>query len=421
MLLAAGVSAGFGLERVNAALRRMGLPLELGSEIVPRGGARATRIVALGPDGAKAPLGAGGGAGEPSHPHAPRAGKGNHGRHASGPPRTLRDVLRLVDAAGLSPAATARARAVFQALAEAEARAHGESADRVHFHEVGQDDAVADIVGAALLWEDLGIERLVCSRLNVGAGHVECAHGRFPVPAPATLELLRGLPVYSDGVEAELVTPTGAALVRALAQGFGPMPPLRPEVYGHGAGSYDLPGRADVLRLIVGRAVEPAPRAGGGDAGDVGVTEGAGGSIAVLACNVDDMSPQIYGYLADRALALGALDIFSQPAQMKKNRPGLLITVLARPERAATLTRLLLEETTTLGVRRSDARRTELERRVVAVETPYGAIRLKLGESEGRMVNIAPEYEDCRAAAERHQIPLKRVIQAALRAGEERG
>lgn len=307
----------------------------------------------------------------------------------------------------------ARARAVFQALGQAEARVHGVPIEHIHFHEVGQDDGIVDIVGTAMAYEELGINRLQCSPLNVGSGTVTCAHGRFAVPAPATMELLRGLPIYSDGVEAELVTPTGAALVRTLAQGFGAMPPLRPELVGYGVGSYELAGHADVLRMIVGRAVEMPAAQSGEPASSQAAADAA--TVAVIEANLDDLNPQFYGYLVERALALGALDIYSVPAQMKKNRPGLLVTILARREQAAECERLLLEETTTLGVRVHWARRTTLERSAVSVETAYGAIHIKIGMAQGRLVNAAPEYEDCREAALRHNVPLKQVYQEALR------
>ncbi len=445
MLLAAAVAAGADLAPINRALTRLGLEGEIEAETVTRAGVQAVRLWFRGSGAEPTPLGGpgagGSGGAEPSHPHTPAPLA--QGTHASGPHehppqalrrehraksgrdtggahhhaaqaapshRTLGEILRILDHAGLTPTVAARARTVFQALARAEARVHGHAADKpldqLHFHEVGQDDAIMDVVGSAMALEQLGVERLQCSPLNTGSGQLTCAHGRFPVPAPATLELLRGLPVYSDGTEAELVTPTGAALVRTLAQGFGAMPALRPESVGYGAGSYDLPGHPDLLRLVIGRAAEVGASAA------VAPAAAAGNEITVLEANVDDMNPEFYGYLVERALALGALDIFSCPVQMKKNRPGLWITVLAPLAETDRLTALLLAETTTLGVRAHRAQRTVLERQLAPVETRYGVIRVKTG---GDDANAAPEYEDCREAALRAGVPLKRVYQEALR------
>lgn len=411
MLLAAAVAAGADLDPINRALPRLGLEGRIEAEAVSRSGVQAVRLWLCRGKEDKELLGAAPPVAEGAHPHLP--GAAGHGHT-----RTLEEILHRLGHAGLPATAAARARAVFQTLAEAEARAHGHPLNgkeaqplgAVHFHEVGQDDALMDVVGAAMALEQLGVERLQCSPLNTGSGFVTCAHGRFAVPAPATLHLLRGIPVYSDGTEAELVTPTGAALVRTLAQGFGPMPPLRPEAFGYGAGSYELPGRPDLLRLVVGRAVETAP-------GPTPAASADDRQITVLEANVDDMNPQLYGYLAERALALGALDIFSCPAQMKKNRPGLLITILAPPAEAARLTALLLDETTTLGVREHRAQRTVLARAVVPVETCFGVIRVKTAGAAGAPGggNAAPEYEDCREAALRAGVPLKQVRQEALR------
>lgn len=420
MLLAAAVSAGADLAPVNLALGRLGIAGEVESETVIRGGVQAVRLWLRRPGEERQLLGAAPGftpaPHEPPHPHPPRPKAG--GAAVPPPPahRSLGEILHRLDAAGLAPAVAARARAVFLALGQAEARVHGhpEGADlaALALHEAGQDDALLDVAGAAMALEQLGIERLQCSPLNTGSGLVTCAHGRFPVPAPATLELLRGLPVYSDGTEAELVTPTGAALARTLAQGFGPMPPMRPEAVGYGAGSYELPGRPDLLRLVIGRMAEAPVRLA--EAGrEAAGAEAGGDEVAVLEANVDDMNPQFYGYLAERALETGALDIFSCPVQMKKNRPGLLITILARPADAGRLAALLLAETTTLGVRRRLTRRMTVERGCTPVETRYGVIRVKTGG--GDSANAAPEYEDCREAARRAGVPLKRVHQEALR------
>ena len=273
--------------------------------------------------------------------------------------------------------------------------------DRVHFHEVGAVDAIIDIVGASVGLELLGVEEVVCSSLNVGCGSVKTQHGMLPVPAPATAELLRGAPTYSNGIEHELVTPTGAAIVATSASRYGAQPAMTVTAIGQGAGAAEFAGQANILRLFVGEASERA--AGEPDCEDV----------VVLEANLDDMNPQIYGYFADRALAAGALDVFSIPIYMKKNRPGQLVTVLCDRATEKALTELVFRETTTLGVRRSMATRQTLQRELVTVETAFGAIRVKVARMNGRTLNVAPEYDDCRAAATEKGVPLKRVLAEA--------
>jgi hypothetical protein len=245
----------------------------------------------------------------------------------------------------------------------------------------------------------LGAERFVASPLNVGAGTVTMSHGTFPVPPPATARLVRGVPVYGAG-EGELLTPTGALLVTAHASAYGPLPPLRPEAVGHGAGTRDPSDRPNVLRLIVGTE-EARP---------------AGERVLVLEAELDDMSPQLCGPLMERLLAAGALDAYYTPIQMKKGRPGLLVSVLAEPGARQALEEVLFAETTTLGVRRQEWDRTVLEREVVAVDTPYGAVGVKIGRRGGRVYNVQPEFEDCRRAAEARGVPVKEVWAAALAA-----
>jgi uncharacterized protein (TIGR00299 family) protein len=335
---------------------------------------------------------------------------------AQQPHRHLAPIEQMIEASALSPGVKERSRRIFRRLGEAEARLHGQPIEKVHFHEVGAVDAILDIVGACVALELLGIEKLQASSLNVGSGRVTAAHGSLPVPAPATAELLRGIPMYSSGVEAELVTPTGAAIVSTLASGFGPLPPMRVECIGYGAGGRDLPGHPNLLRMLIG---QPIPNAGSRvpPAGR-SPSEGAGPSpgvdvVAVIETSVDDMSPEVYGYLAERALAAGALDITCSPIEMKKNRPGLDIRLLAKPEQAEALADLVFAETTTLGLRISTAERRVLERESVIVATPYGDIRVKVGRRNGQVLNAAPEYEDCRRAAIEHSVPLKEVMQAA--------
>jgi uncharacterized protein (TIGR00299 family) protein len=412
MLVGAGIGAGVSIETVNRIVEALGLGIRMDAEKVRRAGVQAVRVITIS-DKNKAPAHTHAQpVPEASHPHVPHGGhehgKYTHHSHDHEHSRTAAEVLECLRRAKLPPKIDTLARTAFEFLAEAEARVHGTSADRVHFHEVGQDDAIADIVGAAVVLQELGIERVTSSPLNVGEGEVECAHGRFSIPAPATLELLRGLPSYSNGIHAELVTPTGAALVRACVKEFGPMPLMRPEAVGYGAGSYDIEGAPDMLRLIIGEAISASEES------RTEVSEDTPTHIAVLEANVDDMNPQAFGFLVERAMATGALDVYGVPAQMKKNRPGLLITVLARPADAARLSRLLLEETTTLGVRQSFSERMVLDRECVRVDTPFGSIRVKVARHDGRLLNVAPEYEDCREAALRSGEPFKRVHEAAL-------
>ncbi len=329
-----------------------------------------------------------------------------HDHHASGKAhRGLKEIRAIIEAAAIAPEAQQTAIAMFEALGAAEAKIHNVDVEEVHFHEVGAVDAIVDIVCAAVGAHSLGIDEWVCSPLNVGGGTVECAHGRFPVPAPAALELLKGAPVYSSGLDVELVTPTGAAIVKVLARRFGPMPALKVSGSGYGAGTRDFPGHANVVRITVGEAVEA-------HAGKSLETD----TVAVLEANLDDLNPQVFGYVLERALAEGALDVFGTPVQMKKNRPGMLLTVLCRPEDVERITKLVFAETTTLGIRIREERRQVLARRSVEVQTPWGKVRMKLANLNGTVANFAPEYEDCRRIAAEHGIPLKQVMQETTRA-----
>ena len=321
------------------------------------------------------------------------------------PERHLGEIRQLLEGSALTEAVRTQALKMFERLAEVEGKLHGKPATEIHFHEVGAVDAILDIVGACVGLELLEIDELSCSPLNVGGGQVETAHGTLPVPAPATAELLKGAPIYSSGVEGELVTPTGAVIVATLASSFGPMPPIKVARIGYGAGSRDYSGHPNIARLFVGERAEVSdsePR----------VTNPAN-VVTVIEANVDDMSPQLYGYLVERALDAGALDITCSSIQMKKNRPGLEISVLCVPERAEGLAQLLFEETTTIGLRIHEAGRLVLDREVVKVETPYGTVRVKIAKRAGKVINVAPEYEDCQRLAVEKSVPLKDVILAA--------
>jgi pyridinium-3,5-bisthiocarboxylic acid mononucleotide nickel chelatase len=337
---------------------------------------------------------------EHAHEHAHEHSHGTH-KH-SHEHRALTEIRNIIAAAGISESARDKAVAIFEALGAAEAKIHNVPIEQVHFHEVGAADAIVDIVCAAVGAEALGVDKVVCSPLNVGGGSVKCAHGTFPVPAPATLELLKDAPVYSSGIQVELVTPTGAAIVKTLAQQFAGFPQMKVEKSAYGAGSREFSGYPNVLRLVIGEAASPA----------YATSE----TITVLEANLDDLNPQVFGYVMDRLLEEGALDVFGVPVQMKKSRPGMLLTVLCRQEDASKLTHLIFAETTTLGVRRREETRQALARRWQSVRTPWGEVRIKIASMNGSVTNYAPEYEDCRRIAAERQVPLKTVLQEATRA-----
>ena len=318
--------------------------------------------------------------------------------------RSLTEIKRIIQGAAIREKAKSTALAIFEALGAAEAKIHNMEIESVHFHEVGAVDAIVDIVGAAVGAEALGVDEIVCSPLNVGGGTVKCAHGTFPVPAPATVELLQGAPVFSSGPQVELVTPTGAAIVKTLATRFRAFPAMKIEKSGYGAGTRDFPGHANVVRLTVGEAASYI-------AANTNLE-----TISVLEANLDDMNPQVFGYVLDRLLAEGALDVFSMPVQMKKNRPGTLLTILCKPEDAAKLTQIVFTETTTLGVRQRQEQRSTLSRRWEPVATRWGEVRMKIASMNGTVTNYAPEYEDCRRIAAEHHVPLKTVMQEATQA-----
>lgn len=320
--------------------------------------------------------------------------------------RHLRHIRDIIQRASLPGDAAASALRVFTRLAEAEAKVHGTDIEKVHFHEVGADDAIVDIVGACLGLQALGVARVVCSPIPTGYGTVTCDHGVMPVPAPATAELLRGVPLARVDEAQELTTPTGAALVTTLAEGFGPPPAMQITHIGYGAGTRENRARPNLLRVLVGT---PAAAPGGAD--DLESDE-----VVVLEAQLDDAPGQVVAHAMDRLLAAGALDVFLVPIGMKKGRPGHLLTVLARPAHADRCTDLLLTETTTFGVRRHTCERRKLPRELVPVETPLGPIRVKVGRRGERVVQAWPEYEDCVAAAQQHSVPLKDVQQAALAA-----
>ncbi len=316
--------------------------------------------------------------------------------------RHLSHILKIIRDSRLSDSVKERATQIFTRLAEAEAKIHNVPVERIHFHEVGALDAIVDVVGACVGFELLGVERFVCSELHVGSGTVEMAHGRFPVPPPAVAELLKDAPVYSTDIKGELVTPTGAAVISTVCREFGPLPLMKIERTGYGAGGREYENFPNVLRLMLGES------------------EGAASStderLVVVETNIDDMSPQVYGHLMEEALRLGALDCYLAPVQMKKNRPGTLVSILCRPALRDVMCQLLLAETTTLGVRFYEVWRRALARETVKVETAFGAISVKVARLDGKVIKGMPEYEECRAAAERAGVPLLEVERAALAA-----
>src|SRR6266851_4101457 len=336
-----------------------------------------------------------------SHPHVQEHGD-SHEHHHHGYGRNLADIRKIIEKATIGNTAKATAIRIFDALGEAEAEIHNTSIEQVHFHEVGSVDAMVDIVCAAVGAESLAVEEWVCSPLNVGGGTVKCAHGTLPVPAPATLKLLQDAPVYSSGPQVELVTPTGAAIVKTLSRRFASFPAMKIQKSGYGAGTREFPEHPNLLRITIGEA-EPTSRA-----------NTSNDTIAVLEANLDDLSPQVLAYAMELLLAEGALDVFSVPVQMKKSRPGALLTVLAKLEDANRLTNTIFAETTTLGVRRREEQRQTLSRRWETVDTTWGPVRIKIANMNGSVSNYAPEYEDCRTLAETQHVPLRTVMQEAI-------
>jgi uncharacterized protein (TIGR00299 family) protein len=316
--------------------------------------------------------------------------------------RSLTTILSLVEKSQLSPNIKQQSSAIFQKLGVAEASVHDVPLEKIHFHEVGAIDAIIDIVGACIGFHALGIRSFACSPLNVGGGTAKMAHGVLPVPAPATARLLLNKPTYSIGLQKELVTPTGAAIVSTLCSAFGPQPPMNVTAIGYGAGTADLEGQPNVLRLMVGEAA----------AQHIPASE----TVRVLEANLDDMNPQIFGYFLEKALAAGALDVFSTPVQMKKNRPGMLVTLLCHPQDEAKFQEMLFAETTTLGVRSYSAERRILARHWETVHTPFGDVRIKVAQLNGHVRQASPEFEDCRKLAKAQNVPLQRIMDEAIRA-----
>ena len=327
-------------------------------------------------------------------------------------PRGFAQIAALIEAGGLSERVKAKSIAIFRRLGEAEAKIHGRDIEEIHFHEVGAVDAIVDIVGVCICLDLLGVERVHASSIPTFHGSVDTAHGTLPLPSPAVIELLKGAPWRELGVEGEIVTPTGAAILAELVASYGPMPAMNVESVGYGAGKSDF-GIPNVLRVIVGEALPCQTEDGSAFpvTGEGGVEE-----VVLLETNIDDISPQIYEVLMDRLLAAGALDVYLTPVQMKKNRPAVLVTVMCAPAEVNRMSEIIFEETSTIGIRIDRRSRICLAREFATVETRFGPIRVKVARKAGQLLNAQPEYEDCKQAAAAHRVPVKLVRDAALAA-----
>ncbi len=379
MVIGALLDAGLPFERLEEALGSLALGGEctVSAEPVSRSGVGATKFTVT---------------------EAARDGAGHPHRHLSG-------ILRLVERSALADASRARAARLFRRLAETEAVIHRMPVEKVHLHEVGALDSIVDIVGGVFALEWFGAERIVASAVNVGSGTVACAHGTMPVPAPATAALIAGAPVYAGSPAGELLTPTGALLVSEFADEYGPLPSMRIERIGYGAGSRDPRGYPNVLRVLVGEAADAAPQE----------------RVVAVHCEIDDMNPQIFGVLRERLQDAGAVDVFYTPVQMKKNRPGTHVTVLAPPAHREAVCATLFRETSTIGLRYGEVTREVLPREIVPVPTGYGEIRCKVARHGAAVVNVAPEFEDCARAAREHRVSVKEVHAAAVQASRAAG
>lgn len=409
MVLGALIDAGVSLDGIRRALGSLAItPDSVWTEQVVRAGMRATKFCVR----SEAPVAV------HAHDHAHAHAHGHHDHdhhhddahetarghsHEHAPHhahRTLAEITTLIEGSALSPAGKARATDLFLQLGAAEAAIHGTTLEKVHLHEVGAVDSIIDIVGAVHALESLGVDCVVASPLNVGSGTIKSAHGLYPVPAPATLRLLQGAPIYSGPQKAEMVTPTGALLVKSYASGFGAIPAMKVSAIGYGAGSRDFPDTPNVLRVLIGEADATAPSV----------------SVVVIEADIDDMNPQICGVVMDTLLAQGAVDVFYTSIQMKKNRPGVLLTVVAPPDARERLTATIFRETTTIGVRYREMARECLDREDVTVQTALGAVRMKVARRDGRVLNASPEFEDCVRIAREHNVPVKEVQALAIKA-----
>jgi uncharacterized protein (TIGR00299 family) protein len=394
MTLGALIDAGLPLDDLTRAFGSLALGpgVHVHTQKVLRAGVSATKFTVHEHDHAS----------EHHHhddaPHDHHHGHAPHHAH-----RSLPEIFALIDRSALAPAGRERAKAMFQRLGEAEAAIHQMPIDRVHLHEVGSLDSIIDIVGVVFAMEWTGAERVVCSPLNVGGGMVQSAHGLFPVPAPATVKLLANAPVYAGTVQKELVTPTGALIASTYASSFGPLPAMSIECVGYGAGERDDPTTPNVLRVLIGQSADAAVRS-------------RSDRVTVVECEIDDMNPQIFGVAMEQLYAAGALEVFYAPVQMKKNRPGTLMTVIAPPANLGAISDVIFRETTTIGLRHYEVDRECLQREIVAVETPLGRVRFKVASRDGRVMNATPEFDDCVKLAAEHNLPVKEIQRIAVQA-----
>jgi uncharacterized protein (TIGR00299 family) protein len=395
MVVGALLDAGLPIAALKQALGSLAIDgCEVSAEKVQRAGVSATKFhVGQGDHPSEVAA-----SGPHAHAHPPEHDHGHLHEHAH---RSLPEIFGLVERSALSTEGKVRVRSMFTRLAAAEAAIHAMPVERVHLHEVGSLDSIVDIVGAVFGMEWLGADRVVSSPLNVGGGVVHSAHGVFPVPAPATVSLLAGVPVYSRGPQVELVTPTGALIVTEFASDFGVLPPMAVRSVGYGAGARDPLETPNVLRLLIGEEHQE---------------EASGERVVMLTCEIDDMNPQIFGVLMDKLYEAGALEVFFSSVQMKKNRPGTLVSVIGRPSRRTALSDTLFAQTTTIGVRVQEVERECLEREIRSIETPLGPVRFKIARRGGAVVNASPEFDDCVALASAHGVPVKDVQAIAVRA-----
>jgi uncharacterized protein (TIGR00299 family) protein len=366
MILGAMIDAGLSPQRLREELRKLRIPtIHLKSKKVLKAGLAATQVTVAG-----------------------RNEKRSH--------RNLKEILRIVERSGVEADVKEKSKEIFERIASVEGKIHRMPIEEIHFHELGGLDSIVDIVGSVWGIRQLGIEKIYVSKVNVGGGFVKCEHGILPVPAPATLSLIKGRPIYSSGVERELFTPTGAAILTTLGSEFGLMPLINVERIGHGAGRDDL-SHPNLLRLIIGTS-ESTP----------GIER-----VVVIETNIDDMNPQFYDYVMENLLAMEVLDLFITPILMKKNRPGHLLTVICPSEKMPSVIEFLLKETTTLGLRWHEEERAKTDREILPLQTKHGRIRFKLARWEGKVVNLSPEYEDCKRLALEKRVPLKEIFEEA--------
>ena len=366
MILGSMIDAGLSLRLLREELKKLRIPtIRLKVKKVLKQGISATQVIV-------------------------------EGRSEKRPHRSLKEMLRIIEGSDIESAVKKKSEEIFRRIASVEAGIHQKPMEEIHFHEIGGLDSIVDIVGTVWGFQQMGIDKLYVSKVNVGTGFVECEHGTLPVPAPATLSLMKGKPIYSSDVEKELLTPTGAVLLTSLGSEFGKMPTMMVERIGYGAGRDDLP-HPNLLRLIIGTPT---------------VTSGKE-RVTVIETTIDDMNPQFYDYVMEKLFEMEIQEVFLTPIMMKKNRPGTLLTVICPSEKLPSIIEFLLSETTTLGLRWHEEERERADREILTLETRHGKIRFKLAQWEGRVVNLSPEYEDCKRLASKKRVPLKDIFEEA--------